>query len=222
MTHLLTQLDFWRIVSELAWPVAVLIIFLFLRLVIKSLLARENLNIEVAGIKVGVQEATRNTGDQLAELQATVAQLKAHLDMPNVAVMTESVYSNENIPLSIVWVDDNPENNAFIIDRLQNRGDTVMLARDTSEAISLMASRYVDALITDMGRTENGTYESRAGIQLIKQVRTMGKKVPILVFSTGRAGALEAEVKEAGGIGVTSSAVDVLGFLESVRRLPAN
>jgi hypothetical protein len=75
-----------------------------------------------------------------------------------------------------------------------------------------------DAVISDMGRREDGINVPDAGLKLINELRKLQLNYPILIFSSSRSLPMEPEVKAAGGYGVTSSAVDVIEFLELVRR----
>ena len=52
---------------------------------------------------------------------------------------------------SILWVDDNPKNNSFLVERLSKLGIQVTQVLSTAEAISLLSSMSFDRIISDMG-----------------------------------------------------------------------
>jgi CheY-like chemotaxis protein len=216
MLKILANLEFWKLLAQLAWPIVILIIFFCLLPVLRRLLSRENLDVEVAGIKIGVREVTKNTGDQLAALQETVARLQKSIVSTADPLLTRAHAQHRT--LTMLWVDDQPENNAFLVERLRNGGDTVRLCNSTLTAIELLKARDFDLVISDMGRLENGTYVADAGLKLIRAIRSLGYQTPVIVFSTDRSMALEPEVKEAGGQGITTSAVEVLTYIEFLRR----
>ena len=83
----------------------------------------------------------------------------------------------------ILWVDDYPINNIAIKNFFENQGVHFDLALSTEEGIKLYNKQSYDIIITDMGRG----HESDAGIDLIKKLKSLNCKEPIIVYCSRRA-----------------------------------
>ncbi|MBO0609462.1 response regulator [Myceligenerans salitolerans] len=84
----------------------------------------------------------------------------------------------------ILWVDDHPENNAIMIDGLQRDGVMVTLARSTGEAIERLKYGDYGAIISDMGRRENGSEAPTAGLTLLRKVRELDPAIPFVIYGS--------------------------------------
>jgi O-acetyl-ADP-ribose deacetylase (regulator of RNase III) len=118
----------------------------------------------------------------------------------------------------ILWVDDNLANNADEITRLQEKGIEVTEAVSTDQAMQILMSSGLsfNAIITDMGRTEEGEYRPKAGIALIKAARKASINLPILVYTTLTLYARTIdEVVAAGGNAATMSAEELFALLKN-------
>lgn len=122
---------------------------------------------------------------------------------------------SEPASLRILWVDDVPSHNAFLADRLRGMGHEVDTSLGTADALSRLKAVQYDCLISDLGRRENGVNNSMAGLQLIERVREGGNEIPILIFASSRAKALEGRLTAAGATRVTNSGIDVLAFVDA-------
>lgn len=119
----------------------------------------------------------------------------------------------------VLWVDDAPANNALEIARLKADGVEVVEATSTAEAIrTLMGARAeFGAVITDMGRKEDGKHRAKAGIELIRTIRESALNVPVFVYCSVRGAAQHRpEVLATGGNGITASPVELFELLSSV------
>lgn len=102
----------------------------------------------------------------------------------------------------ILWVDDHPENNAIMIDGLQRDGVMVTLARSTGEAMERLRYGSYGAIISDMGRREDGSERPTAGLTLLRKVRELDPAIPFVIYGsptttrTHAAAALEAGVTD--------------------------
>jgi CheY-like chemotaxis protein len=65
----------------------------------------------------------------------------------------------------VLWVDDRPDNNALFIDQLMTAGVRVDTARTTAEGLAFASGRDYGAVISDMGRREDGSYRTTAGLE---------------------------------------------------------
>jgi CheY-like chemotaxis protein len=121
-------------------------------------------------------------------------------------------------PFSILWVDDYPSNNAFLIEQFQKDGIEVKLALSTNEGLKELLGESFDMIITDLGRKENGRDNPFAGLEFIKQVRDKNNNAPILVYAGDRGMQNQSKLLKAGATKVTQSPVEVQSFINSLRR----
>jgi CheY-like chemotaxis protein len=119
-----------------------------------------------------------------------------------------------------LWVDDHPENNAFLIERLQQNGVRVDLARSTQEGLFHFAHRRYRVILSDMGRSENGADVPDAGLRLVKTIRQTDQTVPLLILCSNRALRKYGEkAVAAGATKVTSSAYQATAELRALELL---
>jgi CheY-like chemotaxis protein len=111
---------------------------------------------------------------------------------------------------AVLWVDDNPENNALLIEQLQQNAVRVDLAKSTTEALAYLGQRRYGAILSDMGRTENGTDIPDAGMRLVRAVRDSGRNIPVLLYTSPFAARVYSEEATAAGATVITSSPTVL------------
>ena len=113
----------------------------------------------------------------------------------------------------MLWVDDNPQNNAAEMATLRDLGFAIETASSTDLAIVALDRFPADVVISDMSR---GT-DDRAGLLLVAQLR--GKKIDTpVIFYVGTV--TDARRQEAAKVGVrvTSSASELAGMVSSTPR----
>lgn len=116
---------------------------------------------------------------------------------------------------SILWVDDEPKNNSYLIENLKQKGIDVVTVTSTDEALEKLAALRFDRVVTDMGRQEGSTFEKTAGIDLIEKIRGKGNDVPIVVYCSDRAVATYGErAKQAGAREVTDEPSTLVNALD--------
>ena len=213
-------------IGSIAWPIIAALVLWRLFPLIKDITKSRGFTIKVGDMEVTVQEASEKVRLQIEDLQKKVSELRA---MPAAAEFGRSVFTKEfqaqkaavtkehpaPTAAHVLWVDDNPENNAFEIARLRDDGVAVSEATSTKDALAtLTAGAPIAAVITDLGRREHGSYRSRAGLDLIRAVRAAGMQTPVFVYtSPGAAPKIKDEVLAAGGSGATGSPVELFEFL---------
>jgi CheY-like chemotaxis protein len=110
----------------------------------------------------------------------------------------------------VLWVDDRPEGNVSVVAALERYNLSIVLAKSTQEAISLMeASAPFDAMISDMGRPP----DPRAGYTLLKAVRESGSEIPYFIYAGSRAPEHQRETLERGGQGTTNIASELIDMV---------
>ena len=115
---------------------------------------------------------------------------------------------------SILWVDDIPKNNTYLIEQITKQGVSVDLALSTSEGIGKFERGKYRCIISDMGRTEEGTFKPSAGLELIREIRKRDRQIPIYISTNENGVRLygDAAVK-AGATAVTSSQNELAVFI---------
>ena len=212
------------LITGVAWPLVIGVAVWRLLPTIKRVLSSRGFTINAGGMEISVQQASENLTERLEDLREQVSSLKAHLDAGGPAAAGEATAAASPISeglsrlSAVVWVDDYPENNAFEVDSLRRKGVRVFQARSTPEGLRLLDSHPdTSAVITDMGRTEDGETKDEAGLELIASVRERRPELPVLLYASAPAIArTRASALEAGAAIATSSATELLEELGRV------
>lgn len=111
---------------------------------------------------------------------------------------------------NVLWVDDNPENNFFLIQELSKQGLSFSLASTTNEAIALSSSYKYSLIISDMRRAEG----EEEGYRFLSYLRKRGDDIPYFIFSSD--GSLQACKDQAKNLGADGSTNEVWELMEMV------
>jgi CheY-like chemotaxis protein len=176
-------------IATLFWPfVAVLIILRFSRDVggVIASAKERKFALKVGGQEVTMEEVGKQERLLITDLQAQVEQIRkvvaSNIGQPLEPAVVGTVLSSR-ARRSILWADDNPRNNAYLIAQLDDWGVEVDLALSTEDALRRLRGKKYDLLISDMGREEDGTYNPRAGLNLIERVKAVNKSIPIVIYA---------------------------------------
>lgn len=108
--------------------------------------------------------------------------------------------------VTIMWVDDRPENNRYEREALQALGMEVVAMTSTESALETLESRHFDAIISDMGRPP----DPRAGYTLLDALRAQGNTTPFVIYAGSNASEHRAEAATHGAIGSTNRPDELL------------
>lgn len=117
---------------------------------------------------------------------------------------------------SILWVDDQPKNNSYFVQQLAEKHVKVDTAMSTAEGMKAFSKTSYGAVVSDMGRTENGVYDEKAGFELLQSIRRQNRDIPFIIYSSSRSAQKYSE--EANRLGVTvitSSPTEMFGILRA-------
>lgn len=119
-------------------------------------------------------------------------------------------------PRRILWVDDNPANNAALIAAFQNDGIEVETVRSGREAVAWLWSDpdSFRAVISDQGRVEEGRYVSDAGTAMVRELRGGDIVIPVAIYTNAKGMSKRSAALDAGAELVTASATDLRRFVE--------
>src|SRR4051812_46331240 len=158
--------DIILLLTGIAWPVLIGVIIWRLTPNIKQIMDSRGFTVKAGGaeITVGdnqitVQQASDQIHNRVEDLREQLSALKAQVADGN---GTPSPIA-DGVPnlRSVLWVDDHPENNAYESKALTDKGVEVIQVKSTAEALtSVRTHRPFDAVISDMGRTEDGVDKS--------------------------------------------------------------
>ena len=81
---------------------------------------------------------------------------------------------------TVLWVDDNPNNNSYERQALEALGVSFVLSISTDEALKKISRQRFDAIISDMGRPP----DSRAGYTLLDKLRSSGDQTPFIIYAS--------------------------------------
>ena len=218
---LVTQMDVPGLIDALAglaWPLLAAVVAWRLFPTLKEIARSRAFAIKVGKVELSVQEANEKLRRQIGDLQNKVLEIRANTDR-RPRGETAGTGALAALPKRLVWVDDNPANNAYEIARLREDGVEVVELTSTAEALTALVSEQLPtrAVISDMVRREAGKYNQEAGLDLIRRLREAGLTVPIFVYCSSRAlKRTEGEVMSAGGNGAMASAVELMERLREV------
>ncbi|EMH9753741.1 response regulator [Proteus mirabilis] len=200
------------VISSLLWPLIVCFLIFYFRKHLLKLIDTffdGKLNIKISGFELNLKENSIQQGHIILDLQSKLVEMgkKIHTLHPN----SEKILL-PNIPMKkkVLWVDDNPSNNSYLIETLKINHIDVDTSLSTSDAIEKIKSNNFDVIISDMGRPE----DDRAGITLTKKIRDLKIQTPIFIFCGNWASTnLREEAKKAGVTDITSSGTELLIML---------
>lgn len=218
--------DLLHAMAALAWPtIVVIILFLFrdnVKEVIESAKSRK-FTVRIAGNELTMDEISQQQLKIISDLQKQLVDLQERLESltaggrgPLAGETTGPITESQQPVNRILWVDDTPKENAYLIQSFREQGIDVVTALSTEEALRKFArgSRGFDRIITDMGRFEAGRFNPLAGIELTRRIRPSDPDIPIILFTNPRTAQEKREEAQAAGIDdVTASATALLKLL---------
>jgi len=145
--------------ASLAWPLIVLVLIYRFRDIIRPIIESaksRKFTVKVAGNELTMEEASEQQRHLIGDLQKQIVDIQNTLgivmgspapDRKQLKQVTENVRS-------VLWVDDNPKNNAYLVATLNEIGINVVEALSTSEGVSKFTSQKFDRVISDGPRGE--------------------------------------------------------------------
>lgn len=219
--------DLLQALAALSWPAIVVIILILFRDNVREIIdsaKSRGFTVRVAGNELTMEEVSEqqlnlisDLQQQLVELQAQVGGITTGGRGPGLAESAPTAGERRQEVSRILWVDDKPKSNAYLIQSFQAQGIDVVTAFSTDEALRKLSrgSRGFDRVITDMGREESGKFNPIAGLELTRRIRPAAPDIPIILFTSPRAAHERREEAYAAGIDeVTSSATELLKLLQ--------
>ncbi len=198
--------------ASLAWPVLLGLLLFKLQVPIRTLLEsalKRKFTIKVAGNELTMEEASEQQRAIVSDLQTKLAELEKRLNL-GASRAAPPVAAPPATGKRILWVDDKPRNNSYLVATLEERGVRVDTALSTDEGLAQFKKMAYDIVVTDMGRPEG----DKAGIDLTRKLKVFSPATPVYIFCGARAAqGLRAEALAAGASEITSSVSTLLSEL---------
>jgi CheY-like chemotaxis protein len=200
--------------SSFAWPgiFALLALKFFepARKLVESANQRK-FTIKVGNNELTMEEASEQQRQIVGDVQSKLAELEKRL-ATSIPISTSREEPTTPAGKRILWVDDNPKNNSFVIATLEEKGARVDIATSTDEGVEKFRLMPYDIVISDMGRPES----KRAGIDLVKEIRKSNRSIPFYIYcGSWAARNLRSDALEAGANDITASSTTLLSRLLS-------
>lgn len=207
----------------ISWPmVTVVTVFALRRRIISTLAALSERTRRASLGPVSVEfdqiavEALQDTAQQAAQDFGADPEKLADFLAEQISKIGDhtSPRAGEHFPGShILWVDDNIRHNLFEMKYVERLGASVVTASTTEEALHALDTNRFDLVISDMHRVENGVEEPRAGLALLRKVRS---RVPLIVYTANASLLRENPEISEYGAAVTDTPNDLI---REVRRI---
>ena len=228
-------------IGSLLWPLLVAV--LLIRVIphipgvvadLRRAMRTRAFTVKIGGVELSVEEAAEQLRRQITDLQTHMADQLAERppagpagppgppSSPGAEADTAAAPAADQGRPTVLWVDDNPEANTLELAKLRDDGVEVLIARSTAEAMDVLSLRRgVGAIVTDMGRTEDGEFRSHAGLALLRQLHEAEQSQPVLVYTSTRRVELDRQdALDAGATTVTSSPTELFAALRGVLSTP--
>ena len=230
-------------IGSLLWPLLVAV--LLIRVIphipgvvadLRRAMRTRAFTVKIGGVELSVEEAAEQLRRQITDLQTHMADQLAERPPASPAgppgppsspgagaeADTAAAPAADQGRPTVLWVDDNPEANTLELAKLRDDGVEVLIARSTAEAMDVLSLRRgVGAIVTDMGRTEDGEFRSHAGLALLRQLHEAEQSQPVLVYTSTRRVELDRQdALDAGATTVTSSPPELFAALRRVVSTP--
>jgi len=196
-------------IATLAWPLLVLSALLLFWRPVARLLGSADVSVKIGGQTITIKQLTDQQTELVADLQREVARLTQQFEVlsggaDGAREHPPEVVASPPVPASVLWVDDNPANNAVLIDRLRRDGVRVDLARSTNEGIAQFGRQRYGIVVSDMNRVEDKQTVPDAGLKLVKRVREIDPSIPFVIYA-GPGQPYGKQARDAGATEVTAS-----------------
>ncbi len=228
--------------AKILWPIIVVFILFSFRKNIQALIKSgesRKFSVKIGDMEVSMDELSKQQGDMIKDLQARINSMQKEMELikqpvakdagqpdppeageagPDVGAMAFGIGVDtdpfDDDISSILWVDDNPINNAFLIDSLKYQGVQVTNALSTQEGLEHFNRGSFDCIITDLSRKEGGLIANKqAGFELIRAIREQNQEIPIYIYTAKVDESLRQKARGAGATGLTSSPSELLQML---------
>jgi CheY-like chemotaxis protein len=119
---------------------------------------------------------------------------------------------DRGLDATVLWVDDNHDNNRSERSELEKLGIKVLQAGSTEEALVVLLDQPIDAIVSDMLRHGR----PRAGLELLQEIKARGQSIPVVFYMGVKRPELEAEAMELGAAAVINQRDQLYVIVKSI------
>jgi CheY-like chemotaxis protein len=135
--------------------------------------------------------------------------LEATTNLANANINLE--HSNSK-SVTILWVDDSPENNVYEQEAFSALRFQFDLALSTKEALEKTKQKKYNAIISDMGRVEG----PREGYVLLEKLKDMDKGTPYFIYARFNRSEHKREAEQRGAQGTTNQPHELIEMVNEI------
>ncbi|MBC7969364.1 MAG: response regulator [Verrucomicrobia bacterium] len=110
---------------------------------------------------------------------------------------------------SVLWVDDNPSDNAHAIRSLEALGIVFTMSASVQEALEKIRIIPYDAIVSDMRQSSN----SQAGYTLLQELQRLGVNTPVIIYGSSSEPRLKSEARQHGAFGSTGDPQELFSLV---------
>ncbi|MFD2093245.1 hypothetical protein [Blastococcus deserti] len=196
-------------IAAIAWPVIVVLALALAWPILRDRLKRDPVTFKYGSMELTLESVAKQVSD--LQNQQIAGSQRGSGELPPAASTPIQIARGSRI----LWVDDRPQYNTFEVGRLKDCGIIVEQASTTNDGLRKLVHGDYDLLITDMEREEGGHVHPRAGLELLRQVKSDPRlDLPTIVYCSPEAvHKYGDEALIAGAAAVTHSPLALLGIL---------
>jgi len=198
-----------RLIRSAIWPIVLVLALLLFHAPLTRLIDRlqnitakrteSGFEVALAAASLGAAEARRPGGPALSPADIASTVRRAQSEMPASGFGTPT----------ILWVDDNPDNNVYERNALEVLGVRFRLAASTDEAKKQISANGIDLVISDFKREA----DPDAGYGLLDYLKTQSNPPPYIIYAASATPALVAEAKSRGAFGETNRPAELFSLV---------
>jgi len=224
-------------VAAVMWPVVFLIVVFKFSGPVRDLLSsigKRKVSVKVGGTELTLAEFTEQQQVRINEIEAYMVGMADQVSFPvspddegetsnlqqsspekyRVGSLFVPAFASVNPVQHILWVDGDPVGNAMVRARFSALGINVDTVLSTENALRKLKTQRYDLVISDMGRSESGQHNEKAGVDLVREIRRYDSNLPLFVYcSSLEKEKFGGESRSAGASEVVSSSVELLQML---------
>jgi CheY-like chemotaxis protein len=209
-----------KLLGVLVWPLLVLYVLLRFSVPLREFV--ESLG-EFSLKAVGVEATAKRISNAQAALAAAAAKnsktpeavaTEVQEAASLVAASVNAATIRRNAGSVVLWVDDHPLNNTYERQSLSALGVSFHEARSTDEALELLKRQNFDLVISDMSRPPDHS----AGYTLLDAIRNLGKRVPVIIYSSSDDPNHDAEARRRGAFATAHRASRLFAYVNEALR----
>ena len=204
-------------VKAVFWPLAVIAILVIFRVPLSAFIDRATtgkLSVDKSGLSVElIASSAANLGAAVASQPSSSTAGNQQGDLSRVASAATRA-AGKSIALgkaSVLWVDDNPNNNIYERRALSALGIEFDLATNTEEAMKLLREKGYNLVVTDFTRRD----DPHAAYTLLADMNSLPSRPPVIIYSSSSSPEFQREAKSRGAYGETNKPVELYDLVVS-------